>query len=84
MKIQLFAGPIALGVIESKVIDDSMGVVGGVLQPSTAYLTEFQSFFRRHIQQPNWRALAGLELIGVLPTNEILECVGGICLTNIE
>ncbi|MFC6223844.1 hypothetical protein ACFP2F_11385 [Hymenobacter artigasi] len=84
MKIQLFAGSIDLGIVESKVIDDSMGVVGGVLQPSMAYLTKFQSYFRSHTLQSNWTVLADLELKGVIDFDKTLECAGGICLTDIE
>jgi hypothetical protein len=84
MKIKLFAGPINLGIVESKIIDYSMSVVGGILQPSTVYFLDFQSFFKLNTQQPNWQALANLDLRGLLSHDEILECEGGICITDIE
>jgi len=84
MKIQLFAGSINLGIVESKIIDDSMGITGGVLQPSASYVTVFQSYFRTHSQHPNWTVLADLKLTGVITFDKILECVGGICLSDVE
>ncbi|GAB3866875.1 hypothetical protein GCM10028824_08040 [Hymenobacter segetis] len=84
MEIQLFAGSIKLGIVDSKIIDDSMGIVGGILQPSPAYFSDFQSFFRANTQAPDWQALADLELTGLFSLGEILECDGGICLTDVE
>jgi hypothetical protein len=84
MEIQLFAGAISLGKVNSTIIDDAMGVVGGLLEPSTAYHEKFQSFFRLHTEKSDWEKLAQLDVKAVLETGEILSCVGGICVTDTE
>ncbi|MBD2767904.1 hypothetical protein IC235_08355 [Hymenobacter sp. BT664] len=84
MNVQLFAGSICLGLIESKVIDASMGVVGGLLKPSGAYIEAFQALFRLHTAKPDWDQLARLNLKGVLLTGEPILCAGGICVTDSE
>ena len=84
MNVQLFAGHLELGNIDAKVIDASMGVVGGELQATSMYFEQFQSFLRLHTQHPDWEKLQTLQLKAVLyPVGEI-KAVGGICITDIE
>ena len=84
MEIQLFAGAVNLGSIEAAVIDESMGVVGGRLNPSTAYFSNFQAFFRFNTESVNWEKMAALDLKAVLKSHKVINCAGGICITDVE
>ena len=84
MEIQLFAGSTSLGRVDSKIIDDSMGVVGGLLEPSSAYYESFRAFFRSHTEKADWEKLAQLELKATLDTGQVLYCDGGICVVDVE
>ena len=84
MEIQLFSGATFLGIVDSKIIDESMGVVGGLLEPSNAYYNDFQLFFRAHTESADWNKLAQLELKATLASGEVLNCGGGICVTDVE
>ena len=84
MRIQLFADAICLGWIEARIIDESMGVVGGILNPSAVYLAEFQPFFRAYLQKSDWERLKALELSAVTEQQVKLECAGGSCFADIE
>ncbi|WP_156175864.1 hypothetical protein [Hymenobacter terrenus] len=84
MKVQLFAGLTYLGLVESKIIDDSMGVAGGLLEPTAAYYNDFQYFFQAHTEKPDWARLANLELKEVSDAGEVLHCCGGICVVDVE
>lgn len=84
MRIQLFAAATAFGWVDAKVMDRSMGVIGGILQPSVDYFTDFQPFFRAHLQQPRWEQLTALQLQGVTSTNMKLDCAGGIYIIDVE
>jgi hypothetical protein len=89
MNLQLFAGAIYLGSIKAKIIDASMGVIGGVLQPSEAYINQFQPFFRLRTENSNWEInweeIRALDLKAISQTSgEIVEAEGGICITDDE
>lgn len=84
LKIQLFAGPALLGTIEAKMVDVSMGVIGGTLKPSDTYYTNYQSFFRAHLKTPDWEGLAALELKAISSLTSELTAVGGIDITDVE
>ena len=84
MEMYLFAKSTLLGKVNSRIVDDSMGVIGGLLEPSTAYYEDFQSFFRSHTAKADWRKLTQIELRAALETGEVLQCEGGICVDNIE
>ena len=82
MKIYLFAKSTLLGKVNSRIVDDSMGVSGGSLEPSTAYYENFQSFFRSHTAKADWRKLTQIELKAALETGEVLQCESGICVDD--
>ena len=84
MEIQLFTGTVNLGSIEAAIVDESMGVIGGTLNPSTAYFSNFQSFFRLNTETVNWDKLAALDLTAILKPHEVINCAGGICITDVE
>ena len=62
IEIYLFAGSVSLGIINAKVIDASMGVVGGILKPTKAYYDQYQAFFQAHLEKPDWQALQALNI----------------------
>ena len=84
MTIRLFAGSLELGNVESRIIDASMGVIGGELKPSNTYLESFQAFFRSYNQQPDWVRLQVMNLSAVSSSYGVLKAAGGICVTDIE
>ncbi|MDU0368787.1 hypothetical protein ACFPAF_00145 [Hymenobacter endophyticus] len=83
-QIQLFAGSTLLGTIEAKVVDVSMGVIGGTLKPTAAYYASFQSFFRAHLEALDWKGLAALELKAVSPMTGEIVAQGGVDITDVE
>ena len=84
MEIYIFAKSTLLGKVNSRIVDDSMGVIGGLLEPSTAYYGDFQSFFRSCTAKADWRKLTQIELKAALETGEFLQCEGGICVDDVE
>ncbi|MBT9394243.1 hypothetical protein KLP40_13815 [Hymenobacter sp. NST-14] len=83
-EIQLFAGLTFLGTIEAKVVDASMGVIGGTLKPTSAYYTNYQPFFQAHLETPNWEGLAALKLKTVSPLAGEIVAEGGIDITDVD
>ena len=83
-QIQLFAGPTLLGTIEAKVVDASMGVIGGTLKPTSAYYTNYQSFLRAHLETPDWKGLAALNLKAISPLTGEIVAEGGIDITDVD
>lgn len=83
-KIHLFAGPTLLGTIEAKVVDASMGVIGGTLKPTAAYYTDYQPFFRAHLETTDWEGLAELELKAVSPLTGEIVAEGRIDITDVD
>ncbi|RYU83239.1 hypothetical protein [Hymenobacter persicinus] len=84
VEVQLFAGLTSLGTIDANVIDASMGVIGGMLKPTTAYYSAYQTFFRAHLEKADWKAL---ELLGLKATSVLtgqLMAVGGIIITDLK
>ncbi|WP_035562435.1 hypothetical protein [Hymenobacter sp. IS2118] len=84
MEIQLMAGHIRLGIVEARVVDSSMGVIGGKLQASNEYYADFQQFFRAHNKRPDWQKLQEIELVTVSQVSGILTAQGGICIEDVE
>ena len=84
MEIRLFSGATILGIVDSKIIDESMGVVGGMLEPSDAHYVDYQLFFRAHTKKSDWVGLAQLELRCTLASGEVIQCCGGICITDVD
>jgi hypothetical protein len=84
VRISLFAGATELGLIDTKIIDESMGVIGGILQPSVEYFANFQPFFRSYCQQPKWEQLETFQLEAITDANKKLKCEGGIRITDVE
>ncbi|AII53667.1 hypothetical protein [Hymenobacter sp. APR13] len=83
-EIQLFAGLTLLGIIEAKVVDASMGIIGGTLKPTSAYYTNYQPFFRTHLETPDWKGLAALELKAISPLIGEIVADGGIDIADVE
>ena len=83
-EIHLFAGLTLLGTIEAKVVDVSMGVIGGILKPISAYYTNYQSFFQAHLETPDWKGLAALDLKAISPLTGEIVAEGGIDITDVE
>lgn len=89
MHLELFAGATYLGSIKAKIIDSSMGVIGGVLQPSDAYINQFQPFFRLHSKKSyweiDWEEIQALDLKAISQVSgEIIQAEGGIGITDVE
>ncbi len=82
-EIHLFAGLILLGTIEAKVVDASMGVIGGTLKPTAAYFVNYQLFFKVHLETPDWKGLAALDLKAASPLTGELTAEGGIVITDV-
>ncbi|RFP66646.1 hypothetical protein D0N36_02795 [Hymenobacter lapidiphilus] len=83
MRIQLFADSTYLGDTQAKIVDASMGVIGGKLNPSAAYILQFQYFFRRHLQVPDWKELETLGLRAVGESGESMEAQLGVCIEDL-
>ena len=83
-EIQLFAGLTFLGTIEAKVVDASMCVIGGILKPTDAYYTNYQPFFRAHLETTDWEGLAALELKAISPLTGEIVAQAGIDITDVE
>lgn len=84
MDIQLFANSINFGSVDVKIIDISMGVIGGQLRASDYYFEQLQPIFRSHIQQSNWDKISSLDLKANVPLFGELDAEGGICITDVE
>ena len=84
MEVQLFSGPTLLGIVKAAIIDESMGVIGGVLLPNNNYFIGFQSSLRKHNIRPDWNQLGTFELLAFTQASETLKCEGGICITDVE
>ncbi|MBC6699442.1 hypothetical protein [Hymenobacter sp. BT190] len=83
-KIHLSSGLTLLGTIEAKVVDVSMGVIWGTLKPTSAYYTNYQPFFWAHLETPDWKGLAALDLKAVSPLTSEIVAEGGIDITDVE
>jgi hypothetical protein len=89
MDLELFAGATYLGNIRAKIIDSTMGVIGGMLQPSDAYINQFQPFFRLHSEKSHWEIdweeIRALKLKAISQVSGgIIQAAGGICITDDE
>lgn len=90
MNLELFAGATYLGSIRAKIIDGSMGVIGGVLQPSDAYINQLQSFFRLHSEKSShgeidWEEIRAIDLNAISQVSgEIIQAEGGISIIDVE
>lgn len=84
MNSKLFANFLELENIEAKIIDASMGVVGGELKASNIYSEQFQGVFRQHTQHPDWVLLKALNLRAISQVFGELRAEGGICITDVE
>jgi hypothetical protein len=83
MKVTLLTKHIRLGDFEVKILDESMGVVGGLLHPTKAYLEEYQSLFREHLVRADFKRLAQLQLKAITQQGEELKPEGGIVITDV-
>lgn len=83
-EIQIYSDLTLLGTIEANVVDASMGVIGGTLKPTSAYYTNYQPFFRAHLETPDWKELAVLELKAISPLIGEIVADGGIDITDVE
>jgi hypothetical protein len=83
-EIQIYSDLTLLGIIEAKVVDASMGVIGGMLNPTVAYYTNYQSFFQAHLETPNWEGLAALNLKAISLLIGEIVADGGIDITDVE
>jgi len=61
-----------------------MGVIGGTLKPTSAYYTTYQPFFRAHLETPDWKGLAELDLKAISSLTGELTAVGGIDVTDVN
>jgi len=84
MKATLLSGLITLGVFDAKIIDESMGVIGGLLQPTEEYYKGYQRIFRNHLQKPDFEKIGKLQLRTVLPWEVEVKPLGGIVVTDLE
>lgn len=83
-EIQIYSDLTLLGTIEAKVVDASMCVIGGTLKPTAAYYINYQSFFRAHLETPDWKGLAALDLKAASPLIGELTAEGGIDITDVQ
>ncbi len=84
MKATLLSGQITLGVFDAKIIDESMGVIGGLLQPTEEYYRSYQRIFREHLQKSDFEKIDGLQLRTILPWEVEVKPLGGIVVTDLE
>ena len=61
-----------------------MGVVGGLLQPTKAYLEEYQSIFQEQLEKTDFDKIAQLQLKAVTHQGQELKSKVGIVITDIE
>lgn len=84
MRAYLFANQDLLGSFDAKVIDRSMGIVGGFFKPTSLYLTIYQETFRNHLLKSDWNRMQALNLRVIAETGHELKPEGGILVTDLK
>jgi hypothetical protein len=84
MEIHILTHKGLIGSLQARVIDESMGVIGGEVKATDFYLNTYQDLFRKHTLKPDWNQVELVGLKAITETGHELSPCGGIGITDLE